>query len=57
MENNKPDREHTSLYMILTLILASILMFTMHLIFGSDGAIISGILMLIVLASAIRYEM
>ena len=57
MENNKPERKHTSMYMMLNLILSSILMFTMYLIFGSDGAIISGELVIIVLAAAIRYEM
>lgn len=57
MENNKPDRKHTSMYMMLNLILSSILMFAMYLIYGSDEAIISGILTIITLAAAIRYDM
>ena len=57
MENNKPKRKHTSMFMMINLILSSILMFAMYLIFGSDGAIISGELIIIIIASAIRYEM
>ena len=57
MENNKPDRKHTSMFMMINLILSSILMFAMYLIFGSDGAIISGELIIIIIASAMRYEM
>lgn len=57
MENNKPKRKYVIMYMILNLISSSILMFIMYHNFGKDIAIISGILMLIVIAIAIRYDM
>lgn len=57
MENNKPERKYVVVYMLINVILSFIFMLIMYHNFGGDTAIISGLLILISLASAIRYEM
>lgn len=56
MENNKPERKYVVVYMLINVILSFIFMLIMYHNFGGDTAIISGLLILISLASAIRYE-
>ena len=49
-------KKGTSWYVFVSTILAGWVMFSIGQIYGADGAIITGILLLIVMASAIRYN-
>jgi hypothetical protein len=55
-EQSKP-KKGTGYYMLLSTILAGGVMFSVSKIYGSDGAIITGILLLIALTSAVRYNL
>jgi hypothetical protein len=46
----------TGWYMLVSTILAGCIMFSIGQIFGANGAIITGILLLIAMASAVRYN-
>jgi hypothetical protein len=52
---SKP-KKGTGWYMLVSTILAGGVMFCIGQIFGTDGAIIVGILLLIAMASALRYN-
>ena len=52
---SKP-KKGTGWYMLVSTILAGGVMFSIGQVFGTDGAIITGILLLIAMASAVRYN-
>jgi hypothetical protein len=52
---SKP-KKGTGWYMLVSTILAGGVMFSVGQMYGSDGAIITGILLLIAMASAVRYN-
>lgn len=49
-------KKGTGWYMLLSTILSGGVMFCIGQMFGTDGAIIAGILLLIAMASAVRYN-
>jgi hypothetical protein len=49
-------KKGTGWYMLVSTILAGGVMFCIGQMFGTDGAIIAGILLLIAMASAVRYN-
>ena len=52
----KTHKKGTGWYMLLQTILSGGVMFSVGQMFGADGAIIAGILLLIAMASAVRYN-
>ena len=49
-------KKGTGRYMLVAVILAGLTMYSIGQLFGTDGAIITGLLLLIAMASAIRYN-
>jgi hypothetical protein len=56
-EAQSKPKKGTGYYMLLSTILAGGVMFSVSQMYGSDGAIITGILLLIALTSAVRYNL
>lgn len=56
MENKEPTKKYLGTYMIMMTLFLSIIMLSMYYTFGEDMANISGILIIIAIMSAIRYD-